>query len=414
VGVEKDPAKAETLNCGIPPLFEPGLAKMMGTHLESGRLRYTADLANGTAQASYVVVAYDTPVDDQDNPDLSPIKATFEELATVLEDDATIIVSSQIPVGTCDSLVGRLRVLAPHLRFGMGCVPENLRLGQAIDRFLRPDLLVLGADNDQTMAKLEVLFSPVPGARARVDLRTAEMIKHAINAYLATCISFGNELANLCDEIGADALQVTKALKLESRVSPKAPLNPGLGFAGGTLARDMNVLMRLAEQYRYPAPFFNGVLALSRLQNSTVVHRLEKLLGSLGSKTIGVLGLTYKPGTSTLRRSAAVEIIHDIIERGGIVRAYDPKANPSETALRHEITVCEDPYAIAEGADAIILITPWPEFQDLDLSQLRTRMRDRVFLDTANMLEPNLVTQAGFLYQGIGRGHAPQRERISL
>lgn len=413
VGVERDPAKAAKLNRGIPPLFEPGLAELMATHLASGRLRFTADLADGTAKASYVLIAYDTPVDDQDDPDLSPIETTVEELGSVLEHDVAIIVSSQVPVGTCEALANRLRTLAPRLRFGIACVPENLRLGEAIDRFLRPDLLVLGADNEQTMAKIEALYSSVPGSRVRVDLRTAEMIKHAINAYLATCISFSNELANLCDEVGADALHVAGALKLERRVSPKAPLLPGLGFSGGTLARDMKVLTKLADRYHYPAPFLNGVLALNRLQNSTVVHRLEKLLESLRSKTIGVLGLTYKPGTSTLRRSAAVEIIRDIVGRGGIVRAYDPKADPAETALlRHEFTVCEDPYAVAQGAHAIVLVTPWPEFKDLDLPRLRTGMRDHAFLDTANMLDPSLVTQAGFLYQGIGRGAVPWREPI--
>jgi UDPglucose 6-dehydrogenase len=413
VGVGRDPAKAEALNRGIPPLFEPGLAEMMERHLNSGRLRYSTDLADGATRASYVIVAFDTPVDDQDNPDLSPVKQTFEEMGPVLEEDATVIVSSQVPVGTSELLAGRLRSVAPELRFGMACVPENLRLGQAIERFLRPDLIVLGADNEQTMAKVETLISPLPGVRVRVDLRTAEMIKHAINAYLATCISFGNELANLCDEVGVDALQVARALKLESRVSPKAPLNPGLGFAGGTLARDMNVLTRLAHQYRYPAPFFNGVLALNRLQNSTVVHRLEKLLGSLRSKTIGVLGLTYKPGTSTLRRSAAIEIIRDIVARGGIVRAYDPKADPSETAIHREFVLCADPYQIATGADAIVLITPWPEFKELDLPRLGAAMRDRSLLDTANMLDPTRVTLAGFAYQGIGRRIVPRKEPIA-
>jgi len=414
VGVERDPSKAANLNRGIPPLFEPGLGELMVKHLASGRLRFTSDLADGTAAAPYVIIAYDTPVDDQDDPDLAPIIAAVEDLAGHLEDGATIIVSSQVPVGTCEALADRLRALAPGLRFGMACVPENLRLGQAIERFLRPDLLVLGADNAQTMAKVEALFSPVPGPRVRVDLRTAEMTKHAINAYLATCISLGNELANLCDEVGADALRVAEALRLESRVSPKAPLLPGLGFAGGTLARDMKVLTSLAEQYHYPAPFLNGILALNRLQNATVVLRLEKLLGSLRGKTVGVLGLTYKPGTSTLRRSAAVEIIRNIVAKGATVRAYDPKADPAEIApFRREFTVCDDPYAVAHGAHAIVLVTPWPEFKELDFSRLRTSMHSPVFLDTANILDPDQVTQAGFLYQGIGRGSAPRAAAIS-
>lgn len=414
VGVERDPARAANLNRGIPPLFEPGLAELMATHLASGRLRYTSDLADGAVGASYVLIAFDTPVDDQDDPDLAPIIAAVEDLAGRLEDGATVVVSSQVPVGTCEALASRLRTLAPGLRLGMAYVPENLRLGQAIELFLRPDMLVLGTDSEDTLEKVEALYASIQAPRVRVDLRTAEMTKHAINAYLATCISFGNDLGNLCDEVGADAFQVVQALKLDSRVSPKAPLLPGLGFSGGTLARDMKVLTNLADQHHYPAPFLNGVLALNRLQNATVVLRLEKLLGSLRAKTIGVLGLTYKPGTSTLRRSAALEIIRNIVAQGATVRAYDPKADPAEmTSFLQEFTVCDDPYAVAQGADAIVLVTPWPEFKDLDLSRLRAPMRGLVFLDTANLLDPLQVTQAGFLYQGIGRGSAPRREPIS-
>ncbi len=407
VGVERDPARTANLNRGIPPLFEPGLAELMATHLASGRLRYTSDLANGTAAAPYVLIAYDTPVDDQDDPDLAPIIAAVQDLAGRLEDGATVVVSSQVPVGTCEALADRLRTLAPELRFGIACVPENLRLGQAMERFLRPDLLVLGADDDQTMAKVEALFSPIATPRVCVDLRTAEMTKHAINAYLATCISLGNELANLCDEVGADAFQVVRALKLESRVSPKAPLLPGLGFAGGTLARDMKVLKHLAEQHHYPAPLLNGVLAVNQFQNTTVVRRLEKLLGTLQAKTIGVLGLTYKPDTSTLRRSAAVEIIQALVAKGASVRAYDPKADPKEMEpYLRDFTFCHDPYAVALGADALVLITPWPEFKELDLARLRALMHSPVLLDAPNMLDPGRATQAGFLYQGIGRGSA--------
>lgn len=409
VGVERDPARAANLNRGIPPLFEPGLAELMATHLASGRLRYTSDLADGTAAAPYVLIAYDTPVDDQDDPDLAPIIAAVEDLAGRLEDGATVVVSSQVPVGTCEALAGRLRNRNPGLRFGMACVPENLRLGQAIERFLHPDLLVFGADSADTLAKVETLFAPIPGSRVRTGLRTAEMTKHAINAYLATCISFGNELANLCDEVGADAFQVIQALRLESRVSPKAPLLPGLGFAGGTLARDMKVLTHLAEQYNYAAPLLNGVLAVNQLQNGTVVHRLEKLLGSLQGRTIGVLGLTYKPGTSTLRRSAALEIIQALTGVGAAVRAYDPKADKKEVeAYLQHFTLCPDPYAAVRGAHALVLVTPWPEFKELDLARLRALMHGPVLLDAPNMLDPGQATQAGFVYQGIGRGARPR------
>jgi UDPglucose 6-dehydrogenase len=414
VGVEHDPSKAVNLNRGIPPLFEPGLAELMAKHLASGRLRFTSDLADGTAGAPYVLIAYDTPVDDQDDPDLGPIVAAVQDLAGCLEDGATVVVSSQIPVGTCEALADRLRNRNPGLRFGMACVPENLRLGQAIERFLRPDMLIFGADGGDTMAKVEALYAPIHAPRVRVDLRTAEMAKHAINAYLASCISFGNELGNLCDEVGADAFQVVQALKLDSRVSQKAPLLPGLGFAGGTLARDMKVLMNLADRHHYPASFLKGVLTVNRLQNATVVNHLERLLGPLHDKTVGVLGLTYKPGTSTLRRSAAVEIIRSMIAQGARVRAYDPKADPAEmSSFRDELALCHDPYAVAEAAHAIVLVTPWPEFKDLDFVRLRAAMNSGVFLDAANMLSPEQIAGAGFLYQGIGRGSAPRRAATS-
>jgi UDPglucose 6-dehydrogenase len=414
IGVEKDPDRAATLSRGIPQLFEPGLEELMGKHLTSGRLRFTTDLPEGTHGTPYVIIAYDTPVSENDEPDLTPIIATVEELAGCLEDGATVVVISQVPVGTCEALAGSLSRLNPDLRFGMAYVPENLRLGQAIERFLRPDLLVFGADSDQTMAKIETLFSPIPAPRVRTDLRTAEMTKHAINAYLATCISFGNELANLCDEVGADALRAIQALRLESRVSPKAPLLPGLGFSGGTLARDIKVLKRLAEEHGYPAPLLNGVLGVNQLQNAIVINHLEKLLTTLQGKIVGVLGLTYKPDTSTLRRAAAIEIIQALNARGVRVKAYDPKVDPAEvTPFLPEFTLCDDPYAVAEGAHAIVLVTPWREFKDLNLVRLRAPMHYAVFLDTANVFDPDKVTQAGFIYKGIGRSSIPRRDVIS-
>jgi UDPglucose 6-dehydrogenase len=405
VAVDENSERVASLNDGAPPLFEPGLAELVRKHLTSGRLHFTSSLGEAVQAASHVVITHDTPVNEKDEPDLGPIASTIDALAGCLGDGATIIVSSQVPVGTCEALASRLRALNPGLHFGVACVPENLRLGQAIERFLRPDFLVFGADNEATMQRVEALYAPIPGPRVRVDLRTAEMTKHAINAYLATCISFGNELANLCDEVGADALQVVQVLRLDSRASPKAPLAPGLGFAGGTLARDMTVLQKLATQHRYAAPLLKGVLAVNEFQNRMVVQRLEGLLGTLAARTIGVLGLTYKPGTSTLRRSAAIEIIRDLVAKGAAIQAFDPKADPAEVELhRREFSICTDPYAAAKDADALALVTPWPEFRDLDLARLKVVMHTPVILDAPNMLEPAKVTQAGFVYQGIGRG----------
>jgi UDPglucose 6-dehydrogenase len=405
IGIERDPERVTLLNRGIPPLFEPGLEELMARHLLSGQLRFTVDFEEEAKDAPYVVISHDTPVNERDEPDISSIVNTVKSLAADLAEGVTLIVSSQVPVGTCESLVGSLRRLNPDLNFGMAYVPENLRLGQAIERFLHPDMLVLGTDGEHTMARVEALYAPINAPRIRVDLRTAEMTKHAINAYLATCISFGNELANLCDEVGANAFQVIKALRLDNRVSPRAPLLPGLGFSGGTLARDLRVLQHLAEQYAYPTPLLNGVLAVNHFQTTTIVHRLEKLLGTLQAKTIGVLGLTYKADTSTLRRSAPIEIILALAAKGAIVKAYDPKAEPKEIEpYLQDFTLCHNPYTVAGGAHALILVTPWPEFKRLDLARLRLLMHSPVLLDAPNMLDPEQVVEAGFVYQGIGRG----------
>ena len=405
VGVDKDPAKVAALNQGQAPIYEPGLDDLLASNLAAGRLRYTTDLEDAVRGAGYALITHDTPVDEQDEIDCSPIYETVEGLARCLESGATVVVSSQVPVGTCQALADTIHRANPSLDFGLACVPENLRLGQAIVRFKRPDMLVIGADTAATLARVERLFSPIEAPKVAVDLRTAEMTKHAINAYLALCISFANELANLSDLVGADAVKVVEALRLEGRVSPRAPLLPGLGFAGGTLARDMKVLRRLGAEHGFEAPLVNGILRTNELQNRMVVRRIEQHYGSLDGLTAGVLGLTYKPGTSTLRRSAAIEMIEAMAAAGARVKAYDPKADPAEVAAHlGSFTRCDSPYEAAEGSDALVLVTPWPEFKALDYARLRAAMRKPYFLDAQNLLDAEQMAEMGFLYQGVGRG----------
>ncbi|MDP2948663.1 MAG: nucleotide sugar dehydrogenase [Chloroflexota bacterium] len=407
VGVDRDQARVAFLNSGEPPLYEPGLQELMERNIASGRLGFTSDLRDGARGAPYLIIAHDTPVNDQDEADLSPITSAFQELAGCAEDGATVVVSSQVPVGTCEAMAATVRRLNPGLRFGIACVPENLRLGQAIERFKRPDMLVIGADTPATRQAVEQLLSPIQAPRVAVNLRTAEMTKHAINAYLALNISFANELANLSDLVGADALQVMQALRLDSRVSPRAPLFPGLGFAGGTLARDLKALSHLGEEHDYEAPLVNGVLRVNQLQNRMVVLRLKQSFGSLQGLEVGVLGLTYKAGTSTLRRSAALEIVRAMAEEGASVKAYDPRANPTEVEphLRY-FTRCASPYDAALGCRALVLVTAWPEFKELDFGRVRASMRFPFLLDAQNMLDADRMVELGFVYQGVGRARA--------
>jgi UDPglucose 6-dehydrogenase len=293
----------------------------------------------------------------------------------------------------------------PSLDFDIAYSPENLRLGKAIEYFKKPDRIVIGADSISTLDKVEAFFNVIPAPKLRMNLRSAEMTKHALNAFLATSISFANEIANLCDEVGADALKVAEALKTETRIGPGIPLLPGLAFAGGTLARDLKILKKLGKDANYETPLINAVLTVNYHQNSLVIRKLQKIYGSIKNLNIGILGLTYKAGTSTLRRSAAIEIIKELTDSGAKIRAYDPKVSPEELQHHKGFTFLPDPYAVAKGADALVIITDWPEFKILDFDLIKASMKRPVLIDAKNMLDSQLLINKGFLYSGVGRGN---------
>jgi UDPglucose 6-dehydrogenase len=280
---------------------------------------------------------------------------------------------------------------------------------------MKPDRIVVGANDDRTLDNVESLFKLIGAPVLRMDLRSAEMTKHALNAFLATCVSFGNEIGNICERVGADALKVAEALQSDSRIGRKAPLKPGLGFAGGTLARDIKVLTGLSDILGYEAPLVRAVWAVNESQNRSVTTKLERILGSLNDRTVGVLGLTYKPGTSTLRRSAALEIINDLTQSGANVKSFDPKADLQELRGQKTFTFCSSPYDAAESSDALIFITPWPEFKELDFDLLKSKMRQpAVVIDTQNMLNGEQLATKGFSYFGTGRGKGKQNTAVGI
>lgn len=401
-GMDRDPDKIEKLNHGEPPIFESGLKELIMKNLTPGRLNYTTDLNLALKGADFVLITFDTPVDDNDEVDLSPVFDTVLEAARILENDSIIIVSSQVPVGTCDQLQGLIKQTNPALVFDIAYSPENLRLGKAINYFKKPDRIVIGADCSATLDRIEAFFSVVSAPKLRMNLRSAEMTKHAINAFLATSISFANEIANLCDELGVDAIKVAEALKSESRIGGGLPLLPGLSFAGGTLARDLIILKNLGKISGYKTPLIDGVLTVNQRQNGLVLRKLQKVYGSVENLTVGILGLTYKPGTSTLRRSAAIEIITELSANGAKVRACDPKADMAEVRRHQGFELCPDPYSLAKGADALVIVTDWPEFRNLDFDLIKSLMKRPVLIDAKNMLYDMELTGKGFIYSGVG------------
>ncbi len=404
VGVDKDSDRVANLNKGIPPLYEPDLNELILKNIQSERLHYTTDLKDALRDARFIFITFDTNVDDNDDVDLSEVYDAVSASTEGLEDKSVIIVSSQVPVGTCEDLRLLIKRKCPSLNFDVAYVPENLRLGKAINIFMNPERIVIGANSEPTLDTVERFFDVISAPKLRMSLRSAEMTKHALNAFLATAVSFGNEIGNICDIVGADALKVAEALQTDSRIGRKAMIKPGLGFAGGTLARDIKALQKIGKKASYQPNLINGVYEVNLRQNKMVVGRLQKVYGSIENLTVSIFGLTYKAGTSTLRRSASIEIIKDLISQGVKVKAYDPKADLREFGGKIDFEFCSNPFLAAQDTDALIFVTDWPEFKELDFSKLKLLMRKPVVIDAQNMLNTASLVQKGFIYLGMGRG----------
>jgi len=412
VAADVDAAKIKTLCDGRAPLYEPGLDELIRKGLDAGKLRFTTDLAAAAKGCADVLVMHDTPVDANDQSDLSVVFRDVEAIAPGLAEGCVMLVTAQVPVGTCDKLAAAVRAKRPGLKFGLAYSPENLRLGQAIERFRKPALPVIGSDDAWALDRVEQLLAPCGVKWERVNLRTAEMAKHALNAFLATSVTFANELGNLCDEVGADGVRLAQVLRLEPRIGPKAMLMPGLGFSGGTLARDMQTLRGLGDRFGIETRMLDGIWESNKRQNELVVRKLKKMLGALKGVPVAVFGLTYKPDTSTLRRSASLEIIAEIVREGAVVAAHDPKADRGELASHREFRFVDDVYEAARGAQAVVIITGWAEYRKLDAAKLKQVMARPVVIDTNNMLDAAAMEQAGFVYLDIGRGRGAGKREV--
>ncbi|HEV2012226.1 MAG TPA: nucleotide sugar dehydrogenase [Candidatus Limnocylindria bacterium] len=403
LGLELDRDKAARLQAGTPPLFEPGLEDLMRRHLGSGRLTFTSE-PEIVSEADYVVIAYDSPVNDKDEVDVTPVVKAARAIAGALGADVPVIITSQLPLGTSEKVEADLRKRNPRWRSGVVYTPENLRLGSAIPRFLEPDMLVLGANDERARRAALELYRPFSTEKVPMDLRSAEMVKHALNTFLATSITFINEMANLADRLGADAVAVGRALKLDKRIGKSALMMPGLGFSGGTLARDVTQLRTFAKELGYKAKLLDAIVSVNEGTFGEILVKLRGRLGKLAGRRVGFLGLTYKPGTSTVRRSPAIKIMQKLKAAGAKCAGFDPAASDEElaeyTGLFARAKTADE---LATGADALVLVTEWPEFRDLDFAAMAKLMKRPVIVDSKNHLDPQRLTAAGFDYQGFGR-----------
>jgi UDPglucose 6-dehydrogenase len=398
-----DEKTAKQLNVGQPPVYEPGLPGIIKRNIQSGRLHYTTDYREGLAGAEFVFICTDTPVDMNDDSDLSSIYAIAENIGKYMRNDIVSCITAQVPVGTSENLARFINSLSSTYKCEVAYVPEFLRLGIAVETFRQADRFVIGCNDPAVARRVAALYEPLGRPIVYTNIQSAEMAKHASNVFLSTSISFINEIANLCEVLGANALEVSRILKMDKRIGEKAFLSPGLGFAGGTLGREIRALQKLAITRQISTPLLDAVWEINAERPQLVSRRLRAALGTLEGHQIGILGLTYKAGTSTLRRAISLEIIRDLIEQGASIKAFDPLANLAEVNNLPSMEVCCDPYNAAEGSSAIVLITEWTKINSLDFKRLRTNMKGDIFLDTRNLLDPIQMKEAGFRYFGIGR-----------
>lgn len=405
VATDFDQTRIGLLQKAVLPIFEPGLEQAIQQGLSSGLLRFSTDVSL-LSSCRFVFIAHDTPVQEDDTPDLSSLDADLLQVLPHLANQTIVVVSAQLPVGTSR----RWRRLLKESNSSLELVysPENLRLGEALACYSNPGHVVIGGDQPVALDAVAELFAPMKARVMKMNLPSAEMAKHAINSFLAVSIGLANELADQCEASGASFDAVSAAMRLDPRIGPRAYLSAGVGFSGGTLGRDLSVLEATAVETGREPKLIRAVLASNRDRISSLGDKIVGELGDLKGRVIAMLGMTYKPGTSTLRRSLPVSVAQDLIGRGVGVRVYDPKADWQElpASARNALHIAPTPYAAVEGAHAVLLMTEWPEFLQLDLPQLRSLMAGRVFFDTKGQLRDRFADlhALGFRVMAIGRG----------
>jgi UDPglucose 6-dehydrogenase len=403
--LDVDHNRIDKLLQGEMPIYEPGLEQLVEQNVKAGRLKFTTDYTSALEKAEYAFIAVGTPSGTDGEADLQYVRSAAEQIADLVDWPIVVINKSTVPVGTGDwvaDIINNRRKNRP-LDFSVVSNPEFLREGSAIGDFMTPDRVVLGSLNRDAAQKVAQLYQPLRCTIMITDLRTAEMIKYASNAFLATRISFINEIANMCEELGADVNEVARGMGLDKRIGPSF-LDAGLGWGGSCFPKDVKALEHMAVLNGTHPQLLQAVMEINRNQRRRAVMKVRKALGgNLNDKTIGVLGLAFKPNTDDIRESPALEIIHLLQNEGATVKSYDPQAMENVAKVSPKTVLCENPYQVAEGADALILATQWNEFKQLDFARIHSMMRKPIVLDGRNLWDAETLRSLGFKYIGVGR-----------
>jgi UDPglucose 6-dehydrogenase len=404
--VDVDAQKIADLSEGKIPIYEPGLDLLVAKNSQAGRLRFTTDTGTAVEQALVIFLAVGTPPKEDGSADLRFVEEAARTIARHMNGYKVVVTKSTVPVGTGERL---RRIIKEHqtrpCNFGIVSNPEFLREGAAIDDFMRPDRVVIGTRDEAAVAIMRDLYRPLYLIETPIVITSteaAELTKYAANAFLATKISFINEIANLCDRIGCDVHDVARAMGMDNRIGKKF-LHPGPGFGGSCFPKDTSALLSVARAYDSESLIVEAVVEVNRRQRGRMIEKIEKLVGDVRGKTVAVLGLSFKPETDDMREAPAVDIIKALAERGAKIRAYDPVAIPQARKVLPDVEYAEDEYAAVEGADALIFITEWNQFRALNMERVRSLMRSPKVADLRNIYEPAAMRELGFDYVGVGR-----------
>ena len=404
--MDADASRIETLEKGEVPFYEPGLAELVRKNTKAGRLRFTTDLTQAVDQALVIFIAVGTPSRADGSADLSFVDEVAKSIGSRMTSYKVVVTKSTVPVGTAKRV--REHVTSNQKKpcnFGVVSNPEFLREGSAIEDFMRPNRVVIGADSPEAVAIMTDLYRPLYLIEAPIvitDVPTAEMIKYASNVFLATKISFINEISNLCEQVNADVQVVAKAMGLDKRIGSKF-LHAGPGFGGSCFGKDTAALIHIGDQAGYGMQLAQATKRVNEQQRLRMLDKIREALDGLQGKTVGLLGLSFKPNTNDVRDSPALDIAEHLMKEGCAVRAYDPEALDEACELLPQVIPCRDAYHAAEGADALVLVTEWNQFRNLDFDQMKTLLRSPILIDLRNVYDPDRMAELGFYHVSVGR-----------
>jgi UDPglucose 6-dehydrogenase len=405
--VDKDEKKIAALKKGIVPFYEPGLEELVKRNTQQDRLRFTTKIAKAVESSLVIFIAVGTPRRGDGSADMKYVEEVAQEIAKHMDGYKVIVTKSTVPVGTGEKLSEIISAnLKEQMDFDIVSNPEFLREGSAIEDFMRPNRVVVGAKSAQAVAIMKDLYKPlylIESPFVITNIETAELIKYASNSFLATKISFINEMATLCEKVGADVHLVAKGMGLDQRIGPKF-LHPGPGYGGSCLPKDTNALLKMAEDHGVHLGIVDAAVRANEQQREYMISKIRDAMGDLRGKTIALLGLSFKPNTDDIRDAPSLAIIQRLLKEGVRIRVYDPVSMKEAEKIIPEIKYCKDSYDAIKGADALVIMTEWNQFRNLDLEKIRTMLNKPYFFDLRNIYDPQRLRDMGFHYYGVGRG----------